>query len=99
MINEIWSDPATYTTEQWLVVCIFGFILLATLVMIHRLLTIVKISRRSAYKPNFRRLRRHHWSYKKTTFSIQQTVHVHAAAPRSNYPFLKGAGGIDQAQN
>lgn len=47
------------TTEQWLAVCILGFILLAILVMIHRLLTIMKMSRKQAYKPNFRRLRRY----------------------------------------
>lgn len=47
------------TTEQWLAVCILGFILLAMLVMIHRLLAILKMSQKQAYKPNFRRLRRY----------------------------------------
>jgi hypothetical protein len=57
-----WTDPASWTTEQWLAVCIFGFIVLAILVMIHRLLTLLNISRRPAYRPNLRPLRRHHYS-------------------------------------
>ena len=55
-----WTDLASWTTEQWLAVCIFGFIVLAILVMIHRLLTVLKISRRQTYRPNFRPLRRYH---------------------------------------
>jgi hypothetical protein len=46
------------TTEQWLALCILGFILLAILVMVHRLLAIMKMSRKQSYKPNFRRLRK-----------------------------------------
>lgn len=57
---ELMSDPASWTVEQWLAFCILAFILLAILVMTHRLLTILKISRRQSYRPNFRRLRRFH---------------------------------------
>ena len=56
----MFANPGAMTTEQWLAVCILGFILLAILVMIHRLLAIMKMSRKQTYKPNFRRLRRHH---------------------------------------
>lgn len=59
-MNEIWADPANWTIEQWLSVAILGFILLAILVMIHRLLAILNMSRKSTYRPNFRRLRRVH---------------------------------------
>ena len=59
-MEEFLADPASWTTEQWLAVCILAFILLAILVMIHRLLTILKISRQPTYRPNFRRLRKHH---------------------------------------
>jgi len=57
---EVWTDPSSYTTEQWLAVCILGFVLLAILVMIHRLLTILNMSRKPTYRPNFRRLRKVH---------------------------------------
>lgn len=59
-MTELFSNPGAMTTEQWLAVCILGFILLAILVMIHRLLAIMKMSRQKTYQPNFRRLRRFH---------------------------------------
>ncbi|MCB1671267.1 MAG: hypothetical protein R3F41_13625 [Gammaproteobacteria bacterium] len=59
-MRELMTDPATWTVEQWLAACILGFILLAILVMIHRLLTILKISQTRTYRPNFRRLRKFH---------------------------------------
>jgi hypothetical protein len=59
-MTDLLGDPAAWTTEQWLAFCILAFILLAILVMIHRLLTIMKISRKQTYRPNFRRLRRFH---------------------------------------
>jgi hypothetical protein len=54
---EIWSNPANWTTVQWMAVCIMAFVIVAILVMVHRLLTIIKISRTQPYKPNLRRLR------------------------------------------
>ena len=57
---DLFSNPGAMTTEQWLAVCILGFILLAILVMIHRLLAIMKMSRKQTYQPNFRRLRKFH---------------------------------------
>ncbi len=60
MWSELVADPASWTIEQWLAVCILGFILLAILVMVHRLLTILKISSKPTYRPNFRRLRKFH---------------------------------------
>ncbi|MBT8146047.1 MAG: hypothetical protein KJN90_04295 [Gammaproteobacteria bacterium] len=58
-MSDFFSNPGAMTTEQWLAVCILGFILLAILVMIHRLLAIMKMSQKQTYKPNFRRLRRY----------------------------------------
>ena len=58
-MGSFFSNPGAMTTEQWLAVSILGFILLAILVMIHRLLAIMKMSRKQTYKPNFRRLRRY----------------------------------------
>ena len=54
---EIWSNPANWTTMQWMAVCIMAFVIVAILVMVHRLLTIIKMSKTQAYKPNLRRLR------------------------------------------
>ena len=59
-MEKLFTDPGSLTTEEWLAVCILGFILMAVLVMTHRLLTIMKMSRKSTYRPNFRRLRRYH---------------------------------------
>jgi len=55
---EVWSNPAAWTTEQWMAVCIMAFVIIAILVMTHRLLTILKMSRQQKYKPNLRRLRK-----------------------------------------
>ncbi len=57
-MDRFFSNPGSMTTEQWLALCILGFILLAILVMVHRLLAIMKMSRKQSYKPNFRRLRK-----------------------------------------
>ena len=57
-MNEVWSNPAAWTTEQWMAVSIMAFVIIAILVMIHRLLTILKMSRKQTYKPNLRRLRK-----------------------------------------
>ena len=57
MLETFFSNPGSMTTEQWLALCILGFIVLAILVLIHRLLAIMKMSRRQTYRPNLRRLR------------------------------------------
>lgn len=57
-MSEVWSNPAAWTTEQWMAVLILVFVIVAILVMTHRLLTILKMSRKQQYKPNLRRLRK-----------------------------------------
>lgn len=54
---EVWANPANWTTEQWMAVCIMVFVIIAILVLIHRLLAIIQMSRKQSYKPNLRRLR------------------------------------------
>ncbi|MBL4820158.1 MAG: hypothetical protein JKY98_04075 [Gammaproteobacteria bacterium] len=55
---EVWSNPASWTTQQWMAVCIMGFVILAIVVMIYRLLAIVNMSKKQKYTPNLRRLRK-----------------------------------------
>ena len=57
---EIWSNPANWTTIQWMAVFIMAFVIVAILVMVQRLLAIIKMSKTQAYKPNLRRLRSDH---------------------------------------
>jgi hypothetical protein len=57
---EIWSNPANWTTIQWMAVCIMAFVIVAIVVMVKRLLVIIKMSKTQAYKPNLRRLRTSH---------------------------------------
>lgn len=54
---EVWSNPAAWSTAQWMAVCIMAFVIVAILVMIHRILTIFQMSNKQKYKPNLRRLR------------------------------------------
>ena len=51
-------DASNWTPEQWLTISILVFIVLAVLVMMHRMYRIFQMSRRQSYKPNLRPLRR-----------------------------------------
>ncbi|MCH7672000.1 MAG: hypothetical protein IIB72_07505 [Proteobacteria bacterium] len=51
-------DPSSWTHEQWLMISIMVFIVLAVLVFIHKIYTLFGMTRKQAYTPNLRPLRR-----------------------------------------
>ena len=59
---EQWIVTNDWSQEQWLVASIIGFVAVAVVVIIFRLYTIFKMSRKKRERPNLsvgRRLRRH----------------------------------------
>ncbi|NQV70319.1 MAG: hypothetical protein HQ498_09860 [Pseudohongiella sp.] len=51
-------DTSNWTYEQWLAAIILTFIVLSVVVFIHRMVKLFRLSRKPAYKPNLRPLRR-----------------------------------------
>ena len=51
-------DTSNWTYEQWLAAIILTFIVLTVVVFIHRMVKLFRFSRKPAYKPNLRPLRR-----------------------------------------
>ncbi len=50
-------DVSGWTAEQWLVALIVGFIIMATLLILHRVVKLFRLSKKPRYKPNLRPLR------------------------------------------
>ncbi len=57
MIAEM-INSSGWTHEQWLAGSILAFIVVATLVMLHRIYRLMNMARKKQYKPNLRPLRR-----------------------------------------
>lgn len=57
MLNEL-INASDWTAEQWLAAIILVFIVIAVLVLMHRMLTLFRIAGKRPYKPNLRPLRR-----------------------------------------
>ena len=55
---EAWLMGNNWTTEQWLIVSIITFVIVAILVIVYRLYTIFKISTKKRERPNLRVARR-----------------------------------------
>lgn len=55
---EAWLMGNNWTTEQWLIVSIIGFVIVASLVIVYRLYTIFKMSTKKRERPNLRVARR-----------------------------------------
>ena len=53
-----WISTLNWSPEQWLAVSIMIFVVLAIVVLVLRMITLFKMARKPAYKPNLRRLRR-----------------------------------------
>ena len=51
-------DPSSWTHEQWLMISIMVFMVLAVLVFIYKIYTLFGMARKQAYTPNLRPLRR-----------------------------------------
>ncbi len=51
-------DVSGWTHEQWLAASILAFIVVTVVVVLHRLIKIVQMSRQSRQQPNLRPLRR-----------------------------------------
>ncbi len=51
-------DASNWTHEQWLAASILLFAVLSILVVLHRMLKIFRMTRKSSYQPNLRPLRR-----------------------------------------
>ncbi|MCH2355406.1 MAG: hypothetical protein MK319_01820 [Pseudomonadales bacterium] len=51
-------DPSSWTHEQWLMISIMVFMVLAVLVFIHKIYTLFGMTRKQTYTPNLRPLRR-----------------------------------------
>lgn len=56
-MTQAWANPATWTQQQWLAVCILLFVVIAIFYLTYRLYTIILMSGKSTYKPNLRRVR------------------------------------------
>ncbi|MEX2130633.1 MAG: hypothetical protein WD772_04040 [Pseudohongiellaceae bacterium] len=61
-MTEVWGDPSTWTQAQWLAVVIMMFVIVASIVLVLRLYSILRMAGKPKYKPNLRRLRGHHKS-------------------------------------
>lgn len=57
MLSQL-VNTSEWTAEQWLAAIILVFIVVAVLVLLHRMLAIFRIARKKPYKPNLRPLRR-----------------------------------------
>ena len=57
MLSEL-IDVSGWTYQQWLAACILAFVCVTVVVVLHRILKIVQMSRKPRYKPNLRPLRR-----------------------------------------
>lgn len=55
---EAWLMGNNWTTEQWLIVSIIAFVIVASLVIVYRLYTIFKMSTKKRERPNLRVARR-----------------------------------------
>tara|TARA_R100001377_G_scaffold78806_1_gene56706 strand:+ start:2006 stop:2188 length:183 start_codon:yes stop_codon:yes gene_type:complete len=55
---EAWLMGNNWTQEQWLIVSIIGFVIVASLVVAYRLYTIFKMSTKKRERPNLRAGRR-----------------------------------------
>jgi len=53
-MEEVTMNPATWSHEQWLVISILVFIVLAIVVLVFRLLQIVKTLGKKRERPNLR---------------------------------------------
>ena len=51
-------DTSSWDYQQWLAFIIMAFVIVAVVVLLHRITQIFRMSRRSSYKPNLRPLRR-----------------------------------------
>ena len=51
-------DISGWDHEQWLAASILAFIVVTIIVVLHRMLKIFRLSKKSAYQPNLRPLRR-----------------------------------------
>ncbi len=63
-MTEVWGSPMSWTHEQWLIVIILAFIVIAIAVLIYRLLTIVKTVNTKRELPNLRPGRRPRGSHR-----------------------------------
>lgn len=57
MLSEL-IDASSWTHEQWLAIIILVFIVLTAVMLLHRILKLFRLSRRTQYRPNLRPLRR-----------------------------------------
>lgn len=57
MLSDL-INASGWSHEQWITVSIGVFIGVAVLVLVYRIITIFKLTRRKSYKPNLRPLRR-----------------------------------------
>lgn len=57
-MSEVWTNPGTWTHEQWLVASILGFIVLAVVVVVYRLARILRSVNTRRELPNLRPGRR-----------------------------------------
>ena len=57
-MSEVWSSPATWTHEQWLVASILGFIVLAVIIVAYWLARIMRSVNTKRERPNLRPGRR-----------------------------------------
>ncbi len=53
-MSEIWSNPASWTHEQWLIISILGFIVVAVVFMAWRLIKILGGAKQKRPLPNLR---------------------------------------------
>lgn len=53
-MSEIWSNPASWTHEQWLIISILGFVIVAIAVIVWRLIKIVGTVKKERPLPNLR---------------------------------------------
>lgn len=57
MLAELF-DTSSWNHLQWLAVVIMAFVVVAVVVLLHRITQIFKMSRKARYSPNLRPLRR-----------------------------------------
>lgn len=59
-MEAVWGNPANWTQQQWLAVVIMMFVIIASIILVLRLYSIIRMAGKSTYKPNLRRLRGEH---------------------------------------
>lgn len=62
MLSEI-INTSDWSAEQWLAAIILVFIVVAVLVLMHRMLALFRMTRKKPYKPNLRPLRRRRFQH------------------------------------